>query len=244
MPSSSRYFRRTLSAALAAALVLAPFEAFAFSRVKDLVDVEGVRDNMLVGYGLVVGLNGSGDSLQQRAVHPAKPHHHAGASRRQYARPDDADEERRRRDGDGELAGVCGAGNAHRRFGQRARRCQKPPGRHLAGDAAVRRRRPDLWLGAGTGRHRRFLRPGAGFQRDPRRSHGGAHRQWRAGGARNRIQTCDRKHAAAVAAQSRPHDRDAGCGCHQPLSRAERRRGERSGEHSAECAAELFATAS
>jgi flagellar P-ring protein precursor FlgI len=33
------------------------------TRIKDIVDVEGVRDNPLVGYGLVVGLNGSGDSL-------------------------------------------------------------------------------------------------------------------------------------------------------------------------------------
>jgi len=33
------------------------------ARLKDIVDIEGVRDNMLVGYGLVVGLNGSGDSL-------------------------------------------------------------------------------------------------------------------------------------------------------------------------------------
>jgi len=47
-----------------AGLVLAPFQALAFSRVKDLVEVEGIRDNMLVGYGLVVGLNGSGDSLK------------------------------------------------------------------------------------------------------------------------------------------------------------------------------------
>ncbi|WP_245957007.1 flagellar basal body P-ring protein FlgI [Aestuariispira insulae] len=38
-------------------------QAQAQSRVKDIVDVEGVRDNMLVGYGLVVGLNGTGDSL-------------------------------------------------------------------------------------------------------------------------------------------------------------------------------------
>ncbi|ANC91746.1 flagellar basal body P-ring protein FlgI [Azospirillum humicireducens] len=39
-------------------------QAFAASaRIKDIVDVEGVRDNMLIGYGLVVGLNGSGDSL-------------------------------------------------------------------------------------------------------------------------------------------------------------------------------------
>jgi flagellar P-ring protein precursor FlgI len=31
-------------------------------RVKDVTHVEGVRDNMLVGYGLVVGLNGTGDT--------------------------------------------------------------------------------------------------------------------------------------------------------------------------------------
>lgn len=33
-------------------------------RIKDLVDFEGVRSNGLVGYGLVVGLNGSGDGLR------------------------------------------------------------------------------------------------------------------------------------------------------------------------------------
>jgi flagellar P-ring protein precursor FlgI len=37
--------------------------AYAESRLKDVVDFEGVRDNLLIGYGLVVGLNGSGDSL-------------------------------------------------------------------------------------------------------------------------------------------------------------------------------------
>src|SRR5579871_1758011 len=30
-------------------------------RLKDLVSIEGVRDNQLMGYGLVVGLNGTGD---------------------------------------------------------------------------------------------------------------------------------------------------------------------------------------
>ena len=47
-----------------AAIAAAPMPVMAFSRVKDLVDVEGIRDNMLVGYGLVVGLNGTGDSLK------------------------------------------------------------------------------------------------------------------------------------------------------------------------------------
>jgi flagellar P-ring protein precursor FlgI len=34
------------------------------SRVKDLTRVQGVRDNQLFGYGLVVGLNGTGDTAQ------------------------------------------------------------------------------------------------------------------------------------------------------------------------------------
>jgi flagellar P-ring protein precursor FlgI len=38
--------------------------AFASSRIKDLTNVEGLRDNPLVGYGLVVGLDGTGDSLR------------------------------------------------------------------------------------------------------------------------------------------------------------------------------------
>jgi flagellar P-ring protein FlgI len=37
--------------------------AGAASRIKDLTNVEGVRDNQLIGYGLVVGLNGTGDTI-------------------------------------------------------------------------------------------------------------------------------------------------------------------------------------
>lgn len=59
---------RTLRAALALFVTLtaaAPQTGFAATtRIKDVVDVEGVRQNMLVGYGLVVGLNGAGDSLR------------------------------------------------------------------------------------------------------------------------------------------------------------------------------------
>ncbi|PAW67758.1 MAG: flagellar biosynthesis protein FlgA [Opitutia bacterium Tous-C1TDCM] len=51
---------RLLLAALAGALLLAgPARA---SRLKDLTQIEGGRDNQLVGYGLVVGLAGDGDS--------------------------------------------------------------------------------------------------------------------------------------------------------------------------------------
>ncbi|PCJ97569.1 MAG: flagellar biosynthesis protein FlgA [Zetaproteobacteria bacterium] len=47
------------------ALLMQPFApAFAkTSRIKDIVSIEGVRENQLVGYGLIVGLNGTGDGL-------------------------------------------------------------------------------------------------------------------------------------------------------------------------------------
>ena len=45
------------------AILLAQAPAAAASRIKDLAQVEGVRQNQLVGYGLVVGLNGTGDTL-------------------------------------------------------------------------------------------------------------------------------------------------------------------------------------
>lgn len=38
--------------------------AAAISRIKDIADFEGVRDNQLVGYGLIVGLNGTGDNIK------------------------------------------------------------------------------------------------------------------------------------------------------------------------------------
>ena len=55
---------RTLTLTVCTLLAAGAGPAFGYSRVKDLVDVDGIRDNMLVGYGLVVGLNGSGDSLK------------------------------------------------------------------------------------------------------------------------------------------------------------------------------------
>jgi flagellar P-ring protein precursor FlgI len=59
-----RLLRICLAAALSAALILSPISAqSAPARIKDIVDMEGIRENQLVGYGLVVGLNGTGDSL-------------------------------------------------------------------------------------------------------------------------------------------------------------------------------------
>jgi flagellar P-ring protein precursor FlgI len=48
---------------LVALLLFAAGPASALSRVKDLASIEGVRQNQLVGYGIVVGLNGTGDTL-------------------------------------------------------------------------------------------------------------------------------------------------------------------------------------
>jgi flagellar P-ring protein FlgI len=59
---------RTLKAALVALAVCCvlgcgAYRAVAMSRIKDLASIEGIRQNQLLGYGLVVGLNGTGDTL-------------------------------------------------------------------------------------------------------------------------------------------------------------------------------------
>lgn len=47
---------------LATILLITSFNTFAApSRIKDIVTVKGVRENPIIGYGLVIGLNGSGD---------------------------------------------------------------------------------------------------------------------------------------------------------------------------------------
>ncbi len=62
----NRKTKITKFAALALSAVLfftATSAVSAASRIKDIVDFEGVRDNLLIGYGLVVGLNNTGDTL-------------------------------------------------------------------------------------------------------------------------------------------------------------------------------------
>lgn len=49
---------------IGAVFLLAGGQAAASSRIKDIADFEGVRENQLVGYGLVVGLNGTGDNIK------------------------------------------------------------------------------------------------------------------------------------------------------------------------------------
>ncbi len=57
-----RPLRRLISIALLAIFAVQPVLA---ERVKDLASVGGVRNNQLAGYGLVVGLNGTGDQTTQ-----------------------------------------------------------------------------------------------------------------------------------------------------------------------------------
>ena len=52
-----------LRAVVLCAVLAASSAAHAASRIKDIADFEGIRENQLIGYGLVVGLQGTGDSL-------------------------------------------------------------------------------------------------------------------------------------------------------------------------------------
>ncbi len=61
--SSARIGRIALSLLLLAGLLaVSPAQA---DRIKDLASIQGVRANQLIGYGLVVGLDGSGDQVRQ-----------------------------------------------------------------------------------------------------------------------------------------------------------------------------------
>ena len=55
--------RRLLFLAFIAGLVCTG-AADAATRIKDITSVQGVRDNQLIGYGLVIGLAGTGDTMR------------------------------------------------------------------------------------------------------------------------------------------------------------------------------------
>ncbi|HKC33486.1 MAG TPA: flagellar basal body P-ring protein FlgI [Xanthobacteraceae bacterium] len=61
MTRTSTFALAALAATCALIFTLPPAQAA--SRIKDLANVEGVRQNQLIGYGLVVGLNGTGDTI-------------------------------------------------------------------------------------------------------------------------------------------------------------------------------------
>ncbi len=67
MTFTAKLARSALLAVASVAAISAPIGAplaWAGPRIKDVADFEGVRENQLVGYGLVVGLAGTGDSLR------------------------------------------------------------------------------------------------------------------------------------------------------------------------------------
>lgn len=57
---------KNIASIIVCVLVLCAASSADAIRIKDLASFEGVRENQLVGYGLVVGLNGTGDSDQAR----------------------------------------------------------------------------------------------------------------------------------------------------------------------------------
>src|SRR5947209_3148788 len=59
----TRTYKLALAVVAAAWVLTAAMPAQATSRIKDLASIEGVRQNQLIGYGLVVGLNGTGDTI-------------------------------------------------------------------------------------------------------------------------------------------------------------------------------------
>ncbi|WP_369795742.1 flagellar basal body P-ring protein FlgI [Spongiibacter sp. IMCC21906] len=65
MKRSQAICKTMLSALMVSMLLIAVNQPARAERVKDLVSVAGVRDNQLVGYGLVVGLSGTGDQTSQ-----------------------------------------------------------------------------------------------------------------------------------------------------------------------------------
>ncbi len=65
LPQRILPIRIAVLAALALSWLCLPgAPAQAQSRIKDIAEFESVRENLLIGYGLVVGLNGTGDKLE------------------------------------------------------------------------------------------------------------------------------------------------------------------------------------
>jgi flagellar P-ring protein precursor FlgI len=63
IPGTRFHMKRFIT--ILALLLMLPHTVFA-TRIKDVASLDGVRENQLIGYGLVVGLNGSGDSDQTK----------------------------------------------------------------------------------------------------------------------------------------------------------------------------------
>ncbi|PID72049.1 MAG: flagellar biosynthesis protein FlgA [Desulfobulbus propionicus] len=57
--------RKNVLLALAGLTLLVLASTTHAARIKDLADIEGVRPNQLMGYGIVIGLNGTGDDIKK-----------------------------------------------------------------------------------------------------------------------------------------------------------------------------------
>ena len=128
--------------------------------VRDITNVEGVRDNLLVGYGLVTGLRGTGDTQQTiftmqtlaNAMQKMGVLVPAGTAVVKNVAAVFIT---------ASLPPICPAGRQARRDRFFRRRCAQPRRRHLADERTARTRWADLRRSAGT--------PGDGRLRSRRR---------------------------------------------------------------------------
>ena len=126
---------RWMAFCLLAAVLAAPGSCA--TRLKDLAGIEGVRDNQLIGYGLVVGLAGKGDT-QQTLFSPqslANMLERMGVSVPGSHHPDQGHGGRHDH---GHPASVRAAGHTPGCHRGRHRGRHQPPGRDTAADAAER----------------------------------------------------------------------------------------------------------
>lgn len=65
MKMLNRKFKKLLNAICIIASLMTPVTPVNAERIKDIASVQGMRENQLVGYGLIVGLDGTGDSVGQ-----------------------------------------------------------------------------------------------------------------------------------------------------------------------------------
>ena len=181
---------RTLLAALLACLIAAPAHA---DRIKDLGAFQGIRTNQLTGYGVVVGLPGTGDDNLEYTVQSMK----GVTSRFGLQLPPGVNPGLK----NAAVVMITAELPAFAKPGQKLDITVSSMGkakslarRHADHDPALRRRQPDLCDGAGQPRGRRS---GCGGRRrvEDRRQHPvvGAHPRRRDGRARGRYRLRHRR---------------------------------------------------
>ena len=151
--------------------------------------MQGVRTNQLVGYGLVVGLDSTGDQTSQapftvQSLNNMLAQLGITVPRKRHA----AAEERGGGRGARGPAGLRQARPDHRHHRQLHRQCQEPARRFAAGDAAARPRRADLRHCAGQSHRQRLRRRGQRrLEAHRQRAELGPHSERRHGRARGAL---------------------------------------------------------